>query len=204
MKVFSALFAEVLVRTHGLVHDPDTTAVLPDLARVTLDEHAADIIGQHVRVVIRRVPAGLVLGARISPAATESVSPGRRQARVVLLPAETPGDFFLFPVLFLVLLAGRLEDVVILVVVPGALALARLWEVVLGAVVRIVEGLRTLRRRPLRGRDLVVRASIPLPPREGAGEAGRVCVLEQGRRGLACAGTRGTTRRHGGKAGCSR
>lgn len=51
-----------------------------------------------------------------------------------------------------------------LVIVAGALALARLWEVVLRAVVRIVERLGTLRRRSLRGWDFMVRASASLPP----------------------------------------
>jgi len=44
VEVFSTLFAVIFIRTHGLIHDSHTAAMLPDLACITLDEHTTNVI----------------------------------------------------------------------------------------------------------------------------------------------------------------
>lgn len=43
MQIFSALFTKVLLGAHGLVHDPNAAAMLPDLANVALNEQSTFI-----------------------------------------------------------------------------------------------------------------------------------------------------------------
>lgn len=44
MKVLSAFLAKVLLWAGSFIHNADTTAVLPDLADVALNEEAAEIV----------------------------------------------------------------------------------------------------------------------------------------------------------------
>lgn len=44
VEVSATLLTEILVWTHGFVHDADTATMLPDFARVALNEHAPDVI----------------------------------------------------------------------------------------------------------------------------------------------------------------
>lgn len=86
-------------------------------------------------------------------AATESFTSRGRQPWVVLLPTKTPRYFFLFIVFWIVLLVltGR-----IVVIVTGALALARVWVVGSGAVFGIVDGQRAISSRSLRRRVFMI------------------------------------------------
>ena len=70
-------------------------------------------------------------GLWLDDAPTESFATRGGQTRIVLLPTETPCDFFLFVVikLILIFLTGKL-----LIIAAGALALARLWEFHPGAI----------------------------------------------------------------------
>lgn len=74
----------------------------------------------------------------------QSFSTRRRKARVVLLPTNTSGNLILFfTFLILLILCGSLP-VVMVFVLSGALALARLREVVFPVGFSIVDGLRPL------------------------------------------------------------
>lgn len=136
MQILSALLAEIFVGAHLLIHNAHTTTMLPHLTRVALNEHTTNVIRQHVRRISGRM-ARLCLDS----AATESFATRRRQPWVVLLSTETPRYFLLFIIIwvFLVILTGR-----IVVVVAGALALARVWEVGSRAIFGIVDGLRAM------------------------------------------------------------
>jgi hypothetical protein len=50
VQVFSAFFAEVLVRAGLFLHDAHTAAVLPNLADIALDEQATQIVALHFSV----------------------------------------------------------------------------------------------------------------------------------------------------------
>lgn len=48
VQILPALLAKIFVGTRLLVHDAHTTAMLPHLAGVALNEHAPDVIGQRI------------------------------------------------------------------------------------------------------------------------------------------------------------
>lgn len=153
MKILPALFTEILIRTHGLIHDPNTAPMLPDLARITLNEHATNVIRQEFRRA-----SGQVRGLLVPGTATETLSTRGRQTREFLLSAKTSGDFFLlfiFWVLLILFTLTRSQWLVVLIVPSGA-ALPRLWEVILGGRIGVVDGLGPLGGGSLRRGGLVV------------------------------------------------
>lgn len=154
MKILPALFTEILIRTHGLIHDPNTAPMLPDLARITLNEHATNVIRQEFRRA-----SGQVRGLLVPGTATETLSTRGRQTREFLLSAKTSGDFFFLLFIFWVLLIlftlTRSQWLVVLIVPSGA-ALPRLWEVILGGRIGVVDGLGPLGGGSLRRGGLVV------------------------------------------------
>lgn len=90
VQILPALLAEIFVRTRCLVHDSNTTPVLPDFTQVTLDEHTPNLIRQRIRWI-----SGDLSRLQLDGAATESLATRSRQARIFLLTAETP-SYFLF------------------------------------------------------------------------------------------------------------
>jgi hypothetical protein len=137
------------------------------------------------------------MALQLDSAATESFAAGERQPWVFLLPTQAASHFLLFVIfrVFLITLAGRF-----IIVIAGALARARVWEVGSRAVFGIVDGLGAMAGRALRRGVFMVRASTPFAVEGGRG-AGGVGVLKEGRRGLGGASSRGATRRHGGREG---
>jgi hypothetical protein len=95
--------------------------MLPHLARITLDEHASNIIRRQLRWF-----CGGKAFLWFHAYATEGVATRGGQTRVILLPTETPGNFLLF-ILFRILVIVFARSPVI--VTASALALARVWEV---------------------------------------------------------------------------
>jgi hypothetical protein len=49
VKIFPTLLTEVLIGTRRFIHNSYTPTVLPNLAGITLDEHATEIVGHQVR-----------------------------------------------------------------------------------------------------------------------------------------------------------
>jgi hypothetical protein len=86
--------------------------------------------------------------------ATESFAAGERQAWVFLLSTETSSHFFLFIIfeVLLIIFTGR----VVVIVVAGALARARVRKVDSGAVFGIFDGLGAMSRGTLRRGIFVV------------------------------------------------
>lgn len=82
MEVFPTLFAVILFRTGGLVHDANAAAVLPDFAGVALDEHSA-------RVFLQCCQSGRVLRLAIALFRFDG------HARVFLLTTDTASYLFL-------------------------------------------------------------------------------------------------------------
>lgn len=153
VQIFPALLAEIFVGTCCLIHDPDTATMLPDFTEITLDEHAADFVCERVRWV-----KGPLDSLQLDGTATESLATRARQAWVFLLSTETPSYFFLFIVkVFIVFVA----DVIVIVIV-GSLALPRLWEV-FGPGFSIIDGLRPVTGRSVRGGVFMVRSCAPFP-----------------------------------------
>jgi hypothetical protein len=95
--------------------------MLPHFARIALNEHTPNIIGQQV---------GRICGGNavlwFHPNATEGVATRGGQTRVVLLPTETAGDLLLFILLRILIVILAMRSII---VTTGALALARMWEV---------------------------------------------------------------------------
>jgi hypothetical protein len=88
---------------------------------------------------------------QLDSAATEGLATRSRQARIVLLTAETSSHFlFLIIYVILVFFTGW-----IVVVVVSALALPRMWKV-LRATLSIIEGLRAVTSRFVRGIIFVI------------------------------------------------
>jgi hypothetical protein len=142
VQVFPALLAKIFIGAHFLVHDSHTATMLPNFAGIALNEHTPNIIGQHIGRISRWVDRFW-----LDDAATESFATRGGQAWIILLPTQTPCDFLLFLLFYIIfiLLAGR-----ILVTVVGALTLARLWEVGPRAIFAIVDGLGSMARGALR------------------------------------------------------
>lgn len=148
VQVLPALLAKIFIGAHFLVHDSHTTTMLPNFASVALDKHTPNVIGQYIRRI-----SGWVDRLWLDDAATESFATRGRQAWIILLPTQTSCDFFLFFLFYIIFifLAGR-----VIVVVVGALTLARLWEVGPRAIFAIVDGLGSMARGALIGVILMV------------------------------------------------
>jgi hypothetical protein len=88
---------------------------------------------------------------QLDGAATEGLATRSRQARIVLLTAETSSHFLLLIIyVILIFFTGW-----IVVVVVGALALPRMWKV-FRATLNIIDGLRAVTGRFVRGVIFVI------------------------------------------------
>jgi hypothetical protein len=91
-----------------------------------LDEHASDIITQRISFIFHQY--SVILASCLVTVPTSGTAAGWRQSWVLLLPAKTSGYFFLVIFLFITFIIVCLGKLVI-VVVLGTMALARLWQV---------------------------------------------------------------------------
>ena len=183
VQIFPALLTEIFVGTCRLIHDSDAATMLPDFAEITLDEHAADFVCKRVRWV-----KGALDGLQLDGAATESLATRLRQTWIFLLSTETPSYFFLLIIeVFVIFVAG-----IVVIVIVGALALPRLWQVFRSGF-SIIDGLRPVTGRSVGGGIFMVRSCAPLSSVRIGGAGGGVGVLRESRRGLGRASPRGTT-----------
>jgi hypothetical protein len=64
VEIFAAFFTEVFIGTHSFIHDADTATMLPDLTRIALDEHTANLIRQQIRCICGRIHTWIILDNR--------------------------------------------------------------------------------------------------------------------------------------------